>query len=624
MSNSVEEVQAPPAESIAYVDRELWQQFAAAQTPADFCGSWLGIQCSMLQDARRALVMTVAADGESLELTASWPINAADDWQAPAEAAQQALKVGQGVVVQVSEAATIDSSPSHIVAFPILVDEQPFAAVVVEVACADDARLEEVMRQLQWGASWLELLNRRAGAPGEVRTDKLTAVLGLVAASLEQERYRSAANAFVTELATRLQCERATIGFAKKGHSEVIALSHTAQFDKRMNLVTAIGRAMDEAIDQRAMILYPGDSQASHLVDRHHAELAADHGDAVVHTFPISRGGEVYAALTVEYAEGQLPSADAVSVCETAATLVGPLLESKRQIDRPLPLKIKDSINKQTDRLFGPLHFKFKIGATLATLALLFLVLAEGDHRITAKAVLEGEVQRAVVAPFDGYIADSGARAGDTVTSGQELGGLDDKDLLLEQRKLTSQRAQLLGEYREAFAGHERARIRISKARIDQIEAQLALINEKLRRTRLLAPIDGVIVTGDLSQSLGAAIGRGQVLFEIAPLQDYRVILQVDERDIAEVMVDQRATLVLSSLPNRRFELVVSKITPVAEADEGTNYFRVESRLEEGSTRLRPGMKGVSKIIVGRRKLIWIWTHRMIDWLRLWLWSWAP
>jgi hypothetical protein len=35
-------------------------------------------------------------------------------------------------------------------------------------------------------------------------------------------------------------------------------------------------------------------------------------------------------------------------------------------------------------------------------------------------------------------------------------------------------------------------------------------------------------------------------------------------------------------------------------------------------------MEGVGKIYVEERKLIWIWTHTLIDWMRLWLWSWLP
>jgi hypothetical protein len=35
-------------------------------------------------------------------------------------------------------------------------------------------------------------------------------------------------------------------------------------------------------------------------------------------------------------------------------------------------------------------------------------------------------------------------------------------------------------------------------------------------------------------------------------------------------------------------------------------------------------MEGVGKILVGDRKLIWIWTHSLVDWLRLFAWKWMP
>jgi multidrug efflux pump subunit AcrA (membrane-fusion protein) len=129
---------------------------------------------------------------------------------------------------------------------------------------------------------------------------------------------------------------------------------------------------------------------------------------------------------------------------------------------------------------------------------------------------------------------------------------------------------------------------------------------------------------GDLSQSLGAPVEKGQVLFEVAPLESYRVIVEVDERDITDVAVGQQGELVLSSMPDDVFTLVIEKITPVSIAKEGRNYFRVEARLENSSERLRPGMEGFGKISIDRRKLIWIWTHELIDWVRLKLWRWIP
>jgi multidrug resistance efflux pump len=136
--------------------------------------------------------------------------------------------------------------------------------------------------------------------------------------------------------------------------------------------------------------------------------------------------------------------------------------------------------------------------------------------------------------------------------------------------------------------------------------------------------IDGIVVTGDLSQSLRAPVERGQVLFEVAPLDAFRVVLQVDERSIADVRVGQAGRLVLSGALSEELPFQVAKITPVSTAKEGRNYFRVEATLARTPDRLRPGMEGVGKIAIDHRRLAWIWTHEVLDWVRLTLWSWLP
>jgi hypothetical protein len=101
-------------------------------------------------------------------------------------------------------------------------------------------------------------------------------------------------------------------------------------------------------------------------------------------------------------------------------------------------------------------------------------------------------------------------------------------------------------------------------------------------------------------------------------------VLQVDDRDISRVSAGQAGILTLSALPSQTFDFAVERITPVATAEEGRNYFRVEATLDAGSERLRPGMNGVAKVHIGERRLIWIWTHGLVDWFRLWWWSWWP
>ena len=108
-------------------------------------------------------------------------------------------------------------------------------------------------------------------------------------------------------------------------------------------------------------------------------------------------------------------------------------------------------------------------------------------------------------------------------------------------------------------------------------------------------------------------------------MEDYRIILQVDERDIGEVRIGQTGKLVLSSLPGEPLALAVSKVTPVATSEEGVNFFRVEADLTDDPPQLlRPGMEGVGKIEIDERKLAWIWSYKIMHWLRMFFWSWWP
>ena len=108
------------------------------------------------------------------------------------------------------------------------------------------------------------------------------------------------------------------------------------------------------------------------------------------------------------------------------------------------------------------------------------------------------------------------------------------------------------------------------------------------------------------------------------PLDAWRVILKVDERDIAYLREGAPGEMVLASMPGRVYALNVKKITPVSVAEDGRNYFRVEAVLPEGAVPLRPGMEGVAKIQSEKRSLLWIWTHRLTDWLRLAMWEYMP
>jgi multidrug resistance efflux pump len=209
------------------------------------------------------------------------------------------------------------------------------------------------------------------------------------------------------------------------------------------------------------------------------------------------------------------------------------------------------------------------------------------------------------------------------VTRGTLLARLDDRDLKLEQSRLNAELAQQEKKRDEALAKHERAELSVLSAQVAETEAKLNQTEERLTRTRIEAPFDGVLVSGDLSQNIGAPVEQGKTLFELAPLTGYRVALKVDERDVRELRPGQPGLLVLSGMSGERLPFTVRHVS-VAGVEDGQNLFRVEADLAAQDQRLRPGMEGVGRIDASQHPLLWIWTHRFVDWLRVAWWRYLP
>ena len=454
--------------------------------------------------------------------------------------------------------------------------------------------------------------------------ESLKAVLDITALALEPERFTGSTSAVVTALASRLACDRVSLGIATRNELRVQALSHSAQFNHKTDLLNAITASMEEAVDQQRTVLVPAPAGWPAQSTRAHDELRRRYGAASVCSLPLWAHGRIVGVLTCERGGEQPFDRFTVELCEAMAALVGPTLDLKRRHDRALPFKIWESVRRQIGTVIGTGHMGVKLSVLLiAALGSWFLTSA-GEFRVTSKAVLEGEVQRVAAAPFQGYIRTAPARAGDVVKAGQVLATLQDRDLQLERLKRLNEREQLAKEQRQALAERNAPKAEILSAQLRQVQAQLDLATDKLSRTQIVAPFAGVVVSGDLSQQLDAPVEEGKVLFEVAPLDTYRIVLQVDERDIGHVAVGQSGELRLSALPQELLLFEVAKITPVSTAQEGRNFFRVEGRFLTKPSQLRPAMEGVGKITIDRRPLAWIWTHDAMEWVRLKLWAWLP
>ncbi len=612
--------------SSSHPDSAFWQQFAVAATPKAFCQSWLSLQCRMVGGIRCAMVLLGPPDQGPFTPMAIWP-DAKLSLHHLTGIAENSLKERRGLLLQTdSQGAPEKPFPeTYQIGYPLEVSGKLHGVVVCGVDRQDKKEVQQIMRQLHWGAAWLEVLLRRSEAVKAAEAnERLQKVLDLMASALEHEDIQAASMALVTRLAASLECDRVSLGFVGRRRVKVSAMSHSADFGKETNLVRAIGAAMDEAVDQQASICYPLPPDSLPFVTREHGELERQYGSGAICTVPLVVQGKNFGALTLER-PGERPfERETVELCETVAALIGPILDAKRAEQRWLVRKAAESFARQLERLLGQGYLIRKLIVIALIAVTAFFYFFQVDYRVAAPIIIEGTVQRVIAAPFNGFVKEAPVRPGDIVRKGALLCTLDDRELQLEHVKLSTEREQYGKQHQEAMAKHERAQTRILKAKIDQTMARISLIEEKLTRSRIVAPFDSVVMSGDLSQSLGSPVERGQELYKMAPLDAYRVIIEVDERDIKEIKVGQSSELVLPSMPGKVFPFAVEKITPVSTAREGRNYFRVEGRMEQVLAGLRPGMEGIGKITIDRRKLVWVWTHEMVDWLRLQLWRWMP
>jgi multidrug efflux pump subunit AcrA (membrane-fusion protein) len=608
-----------------------WSGLADAGNEAVFCSAWLSSQCTRISGIVAGLLM-MPPPAKGLTVTStSWPRRNpyVEDLLRLAERASSERRT-------VTSPGRIGSDASVqpvglFVALPLGSGSQPVAVVAVAVASGSSATLapENVTEQLRWGAGWLEALPW-AQRSKDVSTDiaRAASSLDFLAAIGEQPRLQGMAIAVANDLAARLRCDRVSVGIIRRnGSIRLRAISHSASFKGQGRLVDAIENAMEEALDQRTSVAYPplpSTERAVTMAHRALTEIIRVQGTSLISVVMADGKGELVGAITFERHRNELFDKEALQLAEAIAALLGPIVGLQLRANKLLAGRAIDRVDDGISSLFGPRRPGLKLAAIGVIALALFLALAKGEHRVTAKSVLEGEVQRAAVAPFDGFIRSAAVRAGDTVKAGDVLAALEDRDLILERAKWRAERDKLVQKQREVRAKHDRTNLVILDSQIRQAEAQLALAEEKLSRARILAPFDAIVVSGDLSQMLGSPVERGKTLFELAPLDSYRLIIHVDERDVRYVAMGQSGTVAFAGVPWTPLRMALSKITPVTVAEEGRNSFRIEARLAELGPQLRPGMEGVAKIETGQRSLVWIWTRAVVEWLRLVAWKYLP
>ncbi|MCH9030873.1 MAG: efflux RND transporter periplasmic adaptor subunit [candidate division Zixibacteria bacterium] len=166
----------------------------------------------------------------------------------------------------------------------------------------------------------------------------------------------------------------------------------------------------------------------------------------------------------------------------------------------------------------------------------------------------------------------------------------------LYEKKLTSQTEFTNAKYRYLKS---RANYTALKSQVRTQRARVEKAKDNLERTRITAPMDGVITflnaeVGEISQAQ-TAFTQGKTLMTISDLSVFEVEVDVDETEIAQIELGQLAKIEVDAFRDTIFDGTVVEIGNSAivigqGTQDMTTNFRVKVRFDDSNVRLRPGM----------------------------------
>src|SRR5205807_6159248 len=123
---------------------------------------------------------------------------------------------------------------------------------------------------------------------------------------------------------------------------------------------------------------------------------------------------------------------------------------------------------------------------------------------------------------------------------------------------------------------------------------------------------------------VGRPFKQGEELMVVGQPESLKAELEVAERDIQDIVVNQKGSIATTSLPNDKHPIVVERIVPIGTPNkEGQNVFKVYGTLQGAVGTWRPGMAGEAKVEIRREPLWWIYSHKVIEFVKLQAWKWG-
>lgn len=431
--------------------------------------------------------------------------------------------------------------------------------------------------------------------------------------------------AIVNNLKVKLGCESVSFGLVRSNRVRLICISGASFVEPRSTGTHQIEQVMDEALDSDEICCVQTEQDSKKVSNTYyllHRDWHTASGGAAVASIPLKVDGKCIAILSLRHVPGQTFSFEQL---EKVRELAAPLLPGVVLLE-----KADRSFRDQA--VFGlRAWFSEKLCADTWTRCLVmgavvalgtFVSVGKQTYYMSAPATIMPMEEREIAAPFEGTLSRVLVKPGDSVKAGQTLLAMDTKQLMLDLKQAIADRAAAEMESVQGAAEGDATRAAIARAKADAAAGLATKIEQKISMANVRAPGDGIILSGDLDRRLGEPVSVGTLLLVFAPLGRWKVVVEAPEFAADYLVAGQTGSFSANAKPAIAIPLAIDQVRASAEAREGKNVILTDAIVTRmGESWIRSGMQGTSQIDIGKYPVWWVWGHRLIDRVRIRMWS---
>jgi RND family efflux transporter MFP subunit len=222
----------------------------------------------------------------------------------------------------------------------------------------------------------------------------------------------------------------------------------------------------------------------------------------------------------------------------------------------------------------------------------------------------------------DGVVRSVAVREGDVVKKGAVLAELDDWDYRSALGAAQAKYTGALAEMNRALSANDGTEAGVQRVQADFWSSELERARERLEKTRLRSPLDGLVTTPHVESLVGRHLAKGDALLEVVNTSSAMVDVAIDQDDVPFLKTGADSAVKLESFPTKTFKGTVVIVSPKSESTGDDRVFFVRVSVPNPEGKIRSGMQGRGKVSAGWRPAGYVMLRRPLMWIWSKLWSW--